>query len=94
VVWRRPGPANIPRGDRGIGALVSSLACQLPAHFDDGGAAHRARLGTAVLDVVTAALATRLGRAEDVPPESRRRLERCRSDLQDPAESPRRLSDS
>jgi AraC-like DNA-binding protein len=61
------------RGDRGIGALVSSVARQLPAHFDDGRAAEQARLGSALLDLFTAALATRLDRAAEVPPESRQR---------------------
>jgi AraC-like DNA-binding protein len=60
-------------GDRGLGALVSSLARQLPERLDDCNAADRARLGTAVLDLVAAALATRLDRAQDVPPDSRRR---------------------
>jgi AraC-like DNA-binding protein len=62
------------RGDRGIGALLSSLACQLPAHVDDAGPTERARLGTAVVDLVTAALATRLDRAQDLPPEGRQRV--------------------
>jgi AraC-like DNA-binding protein len=82
------------RGDRGIGALVSSLARQLPAHVDDGGAAGQARLGTAVLDLVTAALAARLDRAHEVPPESRQRallrqvLAFIETRLDDPALSP------
>jgi AraC-like DNA-binding protein len=57
-------------GDRGLGALVSSLARQLPERLDDCGAADQARLGTAVFDLVTAALAARLDRAQDVPPAS------------------------
>jgi AraC-like DNA-binding protein len=60
-------------GDRGIGALVSALARQLPKRIDDCSAADQARLGTAVLDLVTAALAAQLDRAGDVPPESRQR---------------------
>jgi AraC-like DNA-binding protein len=60
-------------GDRGLGALVSSLARQLPERLDDCGTADQARLGTAVLDLVAAALATRLDRAQEVPPGSRRR---------------------
>jgi AraC-like DNA-binding protein len=60
-------------GDRGLGALVSSLARQLPERLDDCGPADQARLGTAVLDLVTAALAARLDRAQEVPPDSRRR---------------------
>jgi AraC-like DNA-binding protein len=65
-------------GDRGLGALVSSLARQLPERLDDCGTVDRARLGTAVLDLVTAALAARLDRAEDVPPGSRQRALRLR----------------
>jgi AraC-like DNA-binding protein len=61
------------RGDRGLGALASSLARQLPGHLDDGRPADQARLGTAVLDLLTAALAARLDRAQEVPPESRQR---------------------
>jgi AraC-like DNA-binding protein len=61
------------RGDRGLGALVSSLARQLPQRLDDCGPADQARLGTAVLDLITAVLATRLDRAHEVPPDSRRR---------------------
>jgi AraC-like DNA-binding protein len=61
------------RGDRGLGALVSSFARQLPEHLDDGRAAAQARLGTAILDLLAAALAARLDRAQDVPPESRQR---------------------
>jgi AraC-like DNA-binding protein len=60
-------------GDRGLGSLVSSLARQLPDRLDDCGPADRARLGTAVLDLVTAVLAARLDRAQEVPPDSRRR---------------------
>jgi AraC-like DNA-binding protein len=71
-VLSRLTAVRIP-GDRGIGALVSSLARQLPGHFDDGGAAAQARLGTAVLDLVTAAFATRLDRTRDVPPDGRQR---------------------
>jgi AraC-like DNA-binding protein len=60
-------------GDRGTGALVSSLARQLVRSLDDGGTGDRARLGGAVLDLVTVALAARLGRTADVPPETRER---------------------
>lgn len=61
------------RGDRGIGALVSSVARQLPERLDDCSAADGARLGTAVLDLVAAALAARLDRTQEVPPDSRQR---------------------
>jgi AraC-like DNA-binding protein len=60
-------------GDRGVGALVSSLARQLPERLDDCGPADRTRLGTAVLDLVTTALAAHLDRTQEVPPDSRRR---------------------
>jgi AraC-like DNA-binding protein len=60
-------------GDRGLGALISSLARQLPQRLDDCSPADRARLGTAVLDLVTAALTARLDGGQQVPPDSRRR---------------------
>jgi AraC-like DNA-binding protein len=60
-------------GDRGSGALVSSLARQLVAHLDDGRPAERGRLGTAVLDLLTVALADRLERREELAPETRER---------------------
>lgn len=60
-------------GDRGLGAMVSTLARRLPDRLDDCGPAEQARLGTAVLDLVAAALVARLDRAEAVPPDSRRR---------------------
>jgi AraC-like DNA-binding protein len=60
-------------GDRGLGALISSLARQLPQRLDDCGPADQARLGTAILDFIAAALAARLDRAQQVPPDSRQR---------------------
>jgi AraC-like DNA-binding protein len=57
-------------GDQGTGALVSSLARQLPGHLDDGGVADGFRLGSAVLDLLTVALAARLDRTAVVPPDS------------------------
>jgi AraC-like DNA-binding protein len=61
------------RGDRGTGALVSSLARQLPEHLGEYGVADQLRVSTAVLDLLTAALAARLDRSQDVPPDSRQR---------------------
>jgi AraC-like DNA-binding protein len=52
--------ARIP-GDGGAPALVSTLIRELPGHLDDPGVAG-ARLGTAVLDLLTVALTARLGR--------------------------------
>jgi AraC-binding-like domain len=60
-------------GDEGTGALVSSLARQLVRRLDDWAVADGARLGTAVLDLLTVALAARLDRAAQVPPETRQR---------------------
>jgi AraC-like DNA-binding protein len=60
-------------GDRGLGALISSLARQLPHRLDDCCPAEQARLGTAVLDLITAALAARLDRGSQVPQDSSRR---------------------
>jgi AraC-like DNA-binding protein len=61
------------RGDRGAGALVSSLARQLVDHLDDYAASDGTRVGTAVLDLLGAGLAARLDRADRVPAASRRR---------------------
>lgn len=62
------------RGDRGTGALVSSLARRLIGQVDNLTGADGARLGTAVLDLLAAGLATRLDRTEDISPEGRRRV--------------------
>jgi AraC-like DNA-binding protein len=59
-------------GDEATGALASSFARQLVGHLDEGDA-HRARLGTAVLDLLAVALASRLDGPEQLPPDSRRR---------------------
>jgi hypothetical protein len=51
-------------GGHGAGALVSTLARQLPGQldaFDASGAAGRSRLGTALADLLGAALAARSG---------------------------------
>jgi AraC-like DNA-binding protein len=59
-------------GDRGPAALASTLARQLVGHLDD--AADATRLGTAVLDLLTVALAARARRSGPVPPDSQRRV--------------------
>jgi AraC-like DNA-binding protein len=46
-------------GRRGAGALFSSFVRQVVAHLDDYGAADGARLGTTIVDLLTAALAAR-----------------------------------
>lgn len=61
-------------GDRGAGALVSTLARQLPAHLDDYGGADGARVGTGVLDLLAGALAARLERTPQLPLETRQRV--------------------
>jgi hypothetical protein len=48
-------------GDQGTGALVAGLARQLPDQLDSCSPADGARLGTAVVDLLTVALAARLG---------------------------------
>jgi AraC-like DNA-binding protein len=60
-------------GDQGTGALVSSLARQLPRRVDDWGAVDGPRLGGAVLDLFAVALAARLDRGERVPADTRQR---------------------
>jgi AraC-like DNA-binding protein len=62
-------------GDQGPGALVAPVARRLAGHLgDDYGADDGARLGTAVLDLLTAALAARLESGQRVPQGSRRRV--------------------
>jgi AraC-like DNA-binding protein len=63
-------------GDQGAGALVSSLARQLARGLGDWGGGGGARLGGAVLDLFSVALATRLDRAAKLPPPTRQRAMR------------------
>jgi AraC-like DNA-binding protein len=60
-------------GDRGTGALVSSLALQVADNPDDYGPAAGTRLGTAILDLLGVALAARLDRGDTVPEDTRQR---------------------
>jgi AraC-like DNA-binding protein len=60
-------------GDRGTGALISSLVLQLPDHLDDYDAQGGARLGVAILDLLTVALAARLDADAKVAPETHQR---------------------
>ncbi len=68
-------------GDRGGGALISSLALRLPEHLDEYDDAEGVRLGTAVLDLLAAGMAARLDRTDAVAPETRQRalLQRIRA---------------
>jgi hypothetical protein len=50
-------------GDRGAGALVSSVAAQLPGRLDQLDGADGARLGTTMVDLLAVALAGHAGRA-------------------------------
>ena len=59
-------------GDQGPAALASTLARQLVGPLDD--AADGTRLGTAVLDLLTVALAARARRTGTVAPDSQRRV--------------------
>jgi AraC-like DNA-binding protein len=61
------------RADSGTPALVSTLLRRLPGLLDDDRGALRARLGTAVLDLLAVALAARLDEPAAVPAEGRRR---------------------
>ena len=60
--------------DRGPGALVSTVARNLAKHLDDYQGPHGFHVGTAVLDLLAAALATRLDRPEVVPPGTHQRV--------------------
>ena len=81
-------------GDRGVGGLVSALVRQLPDQLGVDRESDGVRLGTAVLDLVSVALASRLQRAAAVPSDVRQRvlLRRIHSyideHLGDPALSP------
>jgi AraC-like DNA-binding protein len=57
-------------GDRGASALVSSFVRQLPHCAQDEHGRDAARLGTAVVDLLTVALAAQLDRGSAVPPET------------------------
>ncbi|OLT01425.1 hypothetical protein BJF90_31935 [Pseudonocardia sp. CNS-004] len=59
--------ARIP-GDHGLGAVVSDLARQIPHHLDRPGGP---RLGGALLDLLTVAIAGRLDRCAALPPDVR-----------------------
>jgi AraC-like DNA-binding protein len=60
-------------GDHGPAALISALARRLPRHLDECEAADGARLGTAVLDLLFAALAARSDARGRLPDDTRRR---------------------
>ncbi|MFG1702586.1 helix-turn-helix domain-containing protein [Nonomuraea sp. M3C6] len=81
-------------GDRGTGALISSLTRQLPASLDGCPPAEGVRLGSAVLDLLAVALAGRADRVSAVPVETRQEvlLARVRAYIEerlgDPALSP------
>jgi AraC-like DNA-binding protein len=81
-------------GDTGAGALISSVARQLPSQLDDVDGSAAARLGGAVLDLLAVALGGRLERSSQIPAETRRRalLERIHAMIEerlgDPSLSP------
>jgi AraC-like DNA-binding protein len=85
-------------GDRGTGALVSSLARDLVRHLGDAEPGEAVRLGTAVLDLFTAALAGRLDRPAPQPEGRRAMLARVQAyigeHLADPSLSPRTIADA
>jgi AraC-like DNA-binding protein len=84
-------------GDRGAGALASTLTRQLAHRVDELRTSEAARLGTALVDVLAVALAGRLGRTSAVP-EARQRtlLHRIyafvEQQLADPELSPRSIA--
>jgi AraC-like DNA-binding protein len=64
------------RGDRGVGRLASSLARQLPRQLgarSPAGPASRARLGAALLDLLTVALASQVDVGDQVPADTQQR---------------------
>jgi AraC-like DNA-binding protein len=86
--------------DRGMAALVSSLARQLPDHLDDVDAASRARIGTTIIDLTTALVMERVERGDAAPPETRQRALLTRihayieTNLDNPDLSPRAIAAS
>jgi AraC-like DNA-binding protein len=94
---RRLAGVRLP-GDHGSGALVSALARRLPHHLDELDAAEGARLGTTMLDLLSVALLSRLGRGREAPPRARRRTLLARihahieRHLDDPDLSPGRIA--
>jgi AraC-like DNA-binding protein len=60
-------------GSHGTGALISTLARQLPNYLDDADLGNAARLGTAVLDLLTIGMAAHLDRDSVAAPETRQR---------------------
>jgi AraC-like DNA-binding protein len=58
------------RSDRGAGALVSTLACQMVDQASSSSPAAMARMMAAALDLLGVALAERFGRPEVVPSET------------------------
>jgi AraC-like DNA-binding protein len=90
---------RIPR-DEATGTLASSLARQVVGQLDRHGGAHSARLGTALLDLITVALAS-VGDAEhELPPETPQRalllrmLAFIEDRLGDPELTPRAIADA
>jgi AraC-like DNA-binding protein len=87
-------------GDRGTGAVISSLARTLAEHLDDADPAERTRLGTAVVDLATVALAARADDAGAVPAGTRQRALLMRIQafveerLRDPELSPGAIADA
>jgi AraC-like DNA-binding protein len=86
------------RGDRGTGAVVSSLAGDLVRHLGDAEPGEALRLGTAVLDLFTAALATRLDQPVPQPLGRRAMLARVQAyverHLGDATLSPQSIADA
>jgi AraC-like DNA-binding protein len=82
-------------GDHGAGAVFSSLARQVVAHLDDYGPGDGARLGTTLVDLLTAALAA-LDRTGEAPSGDGQALRRrvhafIEQRLADPALTPRTI---
>ncbi len=85
-------------GDRGIEALVSTMVRQLPRRLAEHDGNERARLGTAVLDLLAVALSDRLDIGTRLPVETRRQALATRIDafiethLADPSLTPARVA--
>jgi AraC-like DNA-binding protein len=62
------------RPDEANSALVTTLVGQVVSRLDEYRGPRGARVGTAMLDLITAALSTRLDRPEAVPPDAQLRV--------------------
>ena len=85
-------------GHHGAAALLGAHVREVSRHLDEYGDVERVRLGTNMIDLLTTALAARLGGGERIPPESGQRSSMLQvvafieRHLADPGLTPRRIA--